>query len=301
MNTREELTLIVPSGIGDFSWIYSKFSSLGVPMHIRVQEGGPPRAEALTELLPLVKSVAHERIAYTALVKRSISPLTSAASIRKHIASTPICVQANTHLETGKRVETWLPELTMNYHYPLNISPKRVVEAVKLLPLSPFICFYSSAESTARAWNGWLENQWFEFMMGFRKRGIEIPFVMVGAGYDAGLGTKIEQLARKAKIAFFNLVGKLHLGSSLHVIRCSEYFLSFPSGLGILADVLECNATMFYPECLRRMIGSWADPQSLASGRFREMIFPNPDWTADWVVNHFKIVEKIEERNKEEK
>ena len=278
------LTVVVPAGIGDFSWIYSKLMTLGIPLRVRGTAAGPPRLVPFLRMFPNVTPLPSVKMSFTTLKRKSIPPHTPKSVLLT--ASGEVHLEPNTWLESGNRLEDWLPELDTNLHYPLIIAEEAIAEADAVLPDCPFVCLFAGNEGTARNWQCWHENEWVEFMVGFRQRIADMPFVLVGAAWDVSMATKIVQRAKQEQLSIYNLVSTLALPVSLQVIVRSEYFIAFPSGLGILANVMHQPATMFYPgQSLLRMPGTWCDPATVASHEFRELPFPAPEAMVEWLDN----------------
>lgn len=293
---RGEMTVIVASGIGDFSWVWSKICRLDCDFHIRIaQTGGPSRLLPFVELLPKVSSVGVVRMNFQQLRSKGVSACTNLAQLESLRQQGPISIEANTHLETGNRIETFLPEIPIDYHYDIRISKEHVDQALALIPGYPFLCIFTSAVGTAKAWNAWLPNEWANFLIMFRENVADIPVVHLGARWDMNMAVEVEKLAKLHGLKYVNLVGKTHIAAALHIMSLSSYFLAFPSGMAVLADVICAPATMFWPKIAPHihMVHKFADPESTSSGRFHEQFFVPPAEYLNWLVNTYKIKDKL--------
>lgn len=287
------LRINVPTGIGDFSWIYSKLLAMKLPMDVVVAKGHPPRLVPIAELLPSVYSMSVGRVGYEIIDANKVGPKTSRQYLLDWPADVVIPISANRHLEQGNRIETWLPELPVDHHYKVEISPQHVAAAEALLPYKDFVCLFAANKKTCEAWSGWMAPQWCDFMQLFRRRIGDLPFVLIGAGWDIGLGGEIACEAERTGIPLTDLTGKTILGASFHIMKRSKYFIAFPSGMAVFGHVLKIPTTMFYPDCLQNMIGTFDSPEARETNRFYETPFCSPSSLVDWLINVYGIKNKI--------
>jgi hypothetical protein len=66
-----------------------------------------------------------------------------------------------------------------------------------------------------------------------------------------------------------NLIAKTHIGEVITLLESLDYLFAFPSGIGVLGDVVGCPTLHFLPamERLRHLRETYADPFTLATGR----------------------------------
>lgn len=291
------MKIVVASGIGDFSWVWSKLCQLDCEFHVGVaQTGGPLRLVQLLDLLPKVKAHSKVPMSFAQLKQLGVpSPTTIVGLDQIWREKGVVYTEANTHIETGNRIETWIPEIPIDYHYDINIPQQYVDIALAFMVESPFVVLYTSQIATSTAWCGWLSTQWVQFMELLRKRVGDISFVLVGAAWDVDMATQIEAQVKPLHLKFHNLVNKLHLGSTLHLMNLAKYTVAFPSGIAVLSDVICSPATMFWPKALPHinMVGKFADPESISSGRFHETFFCDPKVLVDWIVGEYKLADKL--------
>jgi hypothetical protein len=275
--------------------MYSKLINLGLPLDVWVSPGHPARALPYAELLPGVASATYGGLDYKRLKMQALPAFTPAHQLRALAeAGVRVCLEANSHLEAGRQLEQWLPDLPTLYHYPMNIEPHAGAADV-LYPVTPepYVLVYASSMGSVKAWSGWLAHDWANFMLSLRQRVADVPFVLTGAAWDAQLGIHVEQTAKHAGLRITNLIGKTHIGSTLRLMQRASYFVSFPSGLGILANVINVPATMLYPPQIRKIMGTWADPETLKSNRFKECLFCPPDQLAAWIQDVYKLKDNL--------
>lgn len=290
------MTVVVPSGIGDFSWSYSKLCHLTCKLDVQVaQTGGPLRLAPYAKILPKVRGVSRRRMNWPELKAQAIPSETTLAQLNAMREGGEVFIETNSHLESNRHLRDWLPELPINHHYDINIPKDDVEGASNLVPDGPFITLFASSIATSRAWKAWQQKEWVRFMDLIRRHLGDIEFVLVGAQWDTDLGRLIATEAKQAKLKLTNLVSMTTAGMVIHIISLSKYFVAFPSGLGILADVICAPATMFYADIAahRGIMGNWADEESLNTLRYHERIFCPPEEYASWLLHTYKLKEKF--------
>ncbi len=160
------MKLIVPAGIGDWSWIWSKLCSVKEEISsIRVVDGAPRRTVPYIqacgfmdvdydvdikgprgEIYPAIIGRDYMRILQIEgllgidfaskptwekirkITHRSADP-DIPAPVPLSVATLPL--EANKHLEEGWPLADWLPDLPTNYHYPLYVKTEEKASAIK--------------------------------------------------------------------------------------------------------------------------------------------------------------------------
>lgn len=280
------LRVELPAGIGDFSWTWSKLSTLGVPIDIRISADNPPRTQPLVELLPGVDKADSKGMPYHDLRRVALSKHTRKEFLLENVGSgLRLPLEANTHLDAGGRIEAWLPDVGVDHHYPINVPDGHVAAAEATFPTGrPYLAIFCASRPGILNWKAWAETQWIEFLQMFQRQVADWPVALLGAGWDTKFAGELEARARAAGVrTLVNLTDKLPLGGSLHLIRKARYFIGFPSGLSVLAHVMKCPATMFYPVSLNPMIGAWSTKEMTGSNTFHETLFCHPETLMRWL------------------
>lgn len=290
------MNVVVPSGIGDFSWSYSKLCNLSCLFDVEVaQTGGPLRLAPYAQILPKVETVGHRRMSWEQLKKAAIPAETTLEQLDSFRQAGTVFIETNSHLEANRHLRDWLPDLPIKHHYEIRIPKDDAVKAAALAPKDPFIAIFASSVETSRAWNTWQEKEWVKLMNLIQRNAGPVEFVLLGANWDRNLAVRIEREARMANVPFSNLVGETTIGMCLQIITLSSYFIAFPSGLGILADVLCAPATMFYAHvgAHEGIIHNWADPESIQSLRYFESMFIPPEEYAKWLLHTYNLKDEL--------
>ena len=283
---------LVPSGIGDISWIYSKLVSLDVPLHMSVTPGQPQRAVPYLELLPRVVRADYGGLPTDEVLRLGQHPNMRAADVLLRAREKPLPIQINTHLEHGQRIELYMPELPVQHHYRIAIPEADVMAARRaLVPWERFVTFYCANARTAAAWKGWASSDWAEMaallVPAYQLDGV----VMIGADWDISLAAEIAPRIEAAGVAVKNLTGHLSMGASLHVIREGRYLVAFPSGMPILAAVMRCPVMMFYPKHLEPMQIAFADPEMIEEGTYKGCQFCPATRAFAWIKERWPVMD----------
>lgn len=263
------LRLIVPPGIGDTGWIYSKVEALAVKRRTTFLPcyDNPQRSLPYLQLLPNIYTDGYANVPYRVAGKQLLSTLTDLSTL----ADGTYNVSLNAHLEAGCRLEAAFPTQSTNLHYAMNLpaagDAENQLDAVAGLRIG----FYCSSNRHRGGLGFWDAEQWVTFLEGVKEAVGACTFVSVGAAYDDRTVDVGLRLAARGHKVLAN-IGQ-EIGHSLNLMKRMHYFFAFPSGLGIVADVMNLPGMMWFWGNLpkyRRMSGiftSWADPKNLESGR----------------------------------
>ena len=291
----QPLSFVVPPGIGDISWIYSKLVGLNHPLHFIVPGGDHNRAVPYLKLLPVVASCEYGQVANPA---NSNGGRAGADWTRERLIEEAsrrrVPIEMNTWLEAGNRIEGFMPELATEHHYEVDIDPvlrQLAFDALSILRQERYICLYCASRSMVEHWGGWGPEIWADFA-GLLWGAFDIGgFVLIGAGWDRSFADDVLKQIRQQKggLPIIDLVGKLAIGASLEVVRRSAYLVAFPSGIPILAAVMGNPVLMFYPKHLKPMHDTWADPEMISSGAYKAMQFCSPEQALEWIRDGYRL------------
>lgn len=268
-----------PAGIGDLSWLYSKLCTLDEPLDYLVADGWPYRAKEYMELLPKVASVEYGKFEYQDILefeeaqRANDNPLTSWKAVC-NLNGTAVLLQPNLHLERGKPLKEWMPDLETDYHYSIQISADALNEATKLLAhVERGVGISCASYRGAKAWKTWDFLQWKELCDHLVRAGHRLVFM--GGGWD--------DLTRSVALEFENhtdLVGKTTFEVACAVHKQLPFYVGFSSGLGIIRTVLGLPTMMLWPDHQQPLSTSWADPDDLSSRRYVATPYMEPSLIA---------------------
>jgi len=276
------LILLVPPGIGDFSAMYQKLCCIDRDIIIRPSADAPERIGPYLDILPKVKNGGYSGHNAMASVTNTLPPGTDVANLQDGTYLLAI----NTFLEYGGKVADWIPGPT-EYHYTMHRPLNHIGPVYDFLISSgathPLIGVYCSAYGNSRHWGFWGPVEWKEFLSEVRKMvPPEATFIFIGAEYDIQISDVLYDWMQKEGIRSFYTVGSFHIAGTIELIKNLDYFFSFPSGLGFLADVIRTPNFMWFPPHLDPMRGTFADPEQYESEQTLHVLFTGPKVAAKW-------------------
>ena len=271
------MRIIVPSGIGDFSWIYAKLSTLHTMLDVAVVRGGYRRLLPYLEILPYVENRSETEERYAHLLPVSMPWYTTKEQLLEAGKQAPLAIAANQHLEAGNDLESWLPDIECDYHYAINALPEHRKQASAAMEgIERYHVIFTASLDSRAIWHGWTAEDWMTYIKEFDKLHGEVTPVLVGAEWDLKVCNMLEAQIIASGRKCRNLCAKLHIGATLEVMKKAIYVAAFPSGIAITANVINAPAMMFWPKSLEAMMHSFADPADIESGRFVETLFIDP-------------------------
>lgn len=266
-------TLSVPAGIGDISWMYSKLKHVN-PFRWLVADGWPARSVPYLKLLPRVADADYGRFDYSDIIRFEeavgvgMSPYWSDL---KSYAGGNLFLEANRHLELGKPLAEWLPDLPTDYHYEIRIPEEEGQRASKLIEHMPRPIWGISAASYrgAEAWKTWGVVPWREFL----KRWLAHAggsVLLMGANWD-------DLTFALASEGYEDIVGKTSVPMALWLVREIDGYIGFSSGLGIIRTVFNKPTMMMWPHHQMELSRSWADPEMMETGSYVATLWKEPE------------------------
>lgn len=303
------LRVAVPSGIGDAVWALMKIPAMlraygAKKAHVALCGAPPHRAQEFVERFDFVASAEYSE--WECLEADRQTPegvLNWAPSGRGWHHEFDWMLQANRHLETGQRLETWLPEFETDW----NIADRFLftggeLRRARLLEqeLGPYGVFYLGPEegNTTRGHNRgplWKPEEWGKLAAHCRELGLQI--VVVGADYDRSY---FERHVAPHLGTCYDAIGMWPIGQTFAVIQRSRFVVAYQSGIGIFSVYLGIPTACFwrphgdsilpssYVSFSENMASAWAPPEALASGQYLPLIYTHcsPETITDHAQCH---------------
>lgn len=284
------LSFCVPSGIGDISWIYSKLHCAPPDFNFEllVSEGWPHRSVDFCRLLPRVVCASYESISYQdILMFGQLHDVSTFEAISSNGFGRTF-ISCNLHLEQGKRLESWLPDLATDFHYPLNTEVDDRLAAEELLkPYEGCVKIGISAASYrgSEAWDTWRAPKWNRFLDLVKEIvGERCLFVLLGGFWD----DLTFSLSKRDDAC--ELVGKTSVAQAYELHKLLDGYVGFSSGLGVLATLLSKPTVMLWPNHQVDLSNSWAPPEMLKNRSYLACQWVEPFEVANrvepWVKRH---------------
>ena len=298
----------VPGGIGDISWVYGKLRHLSqtsgraVILHAPAEDQ-PQRAYDFIRLLPDVfwGGYLPGRTSWEVHAQSLPAEWPLTAGWGPLIQPLTLNLSANLHLELGRPLREWLPLLPVDYHYPLCFPAKEAQEAAELelnWPKPRIAVYVSNREKErqrAGGWDLWSTLEWLDFLTQIAGAVRVGSFVFLGAEWDRDktefIATELRQRTAHLKVA--TVLGR-PLGVALSVLSRCQYCFAYPSGIGVLANVLQVPALMLLPRLLKGLETAYADPVQLATGYYRAWADPRPAEALEWFLKVGSVAAQLD-------
>ena len=262
----DDLIFEVPPGIGDISWVYSKLHLLPRKIGFRILTIGTNRALPFVNLLPGI-----DNLGYGNKYRENENWLDPNVDLSQLPAGT-YKLMLNPSLESGMKLADAFPKQETNYHYPINTTQRHKTQAKHILDSLhgwPKIGFYCSSHVNAV----WQINEWIQFLTYLNNMFPELGLVAIGASYD-DLTEEVYEMALKMGFNIVSAVGDCEIGATIEILKKLDYFVAYPSGLAILADVVDTPCLMFYWKNYHdKFLDTYADPINISTGRHLNRLF----------------------------
>lgn len=253
----------VPSGIGDVSWAYSKLKALG-PQEYQIADGWPYRTVPYMDLLPEVSKSSYGQFNFSDIVKfetmHGYHPSPRWSEVPQGFGLT--LIEPNRHLEMGRRLEDWLPDLPTDFHYDIRVAEEDAIRARNKLigHPRPWTGISAASYRGSEAWKTWSYADWSPFLKAWHAEAGGTIFLL-GGFWDDLTDTLADD-------GWVSLVGKTSVGSIVETLRLLDYYIGFSSGLGVIRTVLKKNAFMLWPDFQAELSTSWAPPHMLEQNEY---------------------------------
>ena len=263
----------VPSGIGDVSWAYSKLMHLG-KQNYQVADGWPHRTVPYLQLLDHVDQATYGPFNFGDIVRMEgvhgyhPSPRWDQVPQSHGI----IHIEPNRHLEMGRRLEDWLPDLPTEFHYNINVPAEDALKARNKLVghPKPWTGISAASYRGSEAWKTWAYADWSPFLKAWHAE-VGGTIFLIGGFWD-------DLTDSLADDGWTSLVGKTSVASVVETLKMLDFYIGFSSGLGVIRTVLKKNAFMLWPDFQAELSTSWAPPEMLETGSYTAQLWrPHED------------------------
>lgn len=289
------ITLNVCQGVGDIFWVYQKFAPYvdGINFCISqvpsVMAKLQSRAVDFLKLMPKVRDVTFRMITHeqyqmlwvkTYSVEKIIKEFNSGGLKEFDYA-------INTPLENGIRID----DLDPGYEIEETVQVKMEELPEGHLPdqyMTVYVSGSTDDKHAAEKHSLWSVEEWFDFIMKFRKKYDQhVPVVLIGASYDGLVALRLEEKLREAGVETRVLIDEPS-AKVAYILKNSLVYIGYQSGLNILADNLGVKQVMLYFPYLKPMLYTWCKRKHIEDGTFNASTFDNkPDVVLDGLRLYF--------------
>jgi hypothetical protein len=284
-------TIKTTPGLGDSAWVLLKVINAREKFNWFIHDAPPQRGKQIFDLLPMVGTCQYAPgLGYNLIKARNVTKM---ARTWGRIRAQSFFLEANSHLEAGRRIEEFLPDLPTYYHLPFQ-TQAWATEVDAAFPYEgPLIGIYASSYATSRNWGFWQAKEWFELIDMMYRMLPDAKFVIIGAEWDGPMAKELMDMLHADHIPYVDTIGCV-LGYVIELMKILDYAFYFPSGLGIISGLLGKASTMFYsPSAHPRLMRTWADPELIKSGIFTERFFCSPGEAFEHVRDNYQLKSKI--------
>lgn len=261
--------ILIPSGIGDFSWTWSKLICTPHNFHLEYIGGYPDRMKAFFDLLPKDRLLSctpnsqyytrwDEKNELVCCARQGAPAIRKAYRLSDLREGEMMFIESNSYLEAGNRLEGWLADELPNteFHYPLNGTIKGAKKG------DYFIVNYSSY-GTKKNWNYYDVPDSVEFVKFVQKFTGWTP-IFIGGEYD-DYTVDIFRALSDSGVPAISLIGKTpELVTVVALLQQAKMYVGACSGLMVLANILHTAVATYYPGFDvppgRKLAGMWHDP-----------------------------------------
>jgi hypothetical protein len=240
------LNVMLPAGIGDVLWVLAKFSALAKEREIVfwIPDGEQHRSGGLCRMAG---------VDYGYLPTLTTPWVWDQPGSPALPGSGWVAVQANRHLEAGKHLKDWYPELPLQYP-ELNTfyRPPKADYVIGFTCLANYMGGQHQPKVWAEIFNYIHENV--------------APVMIVGAGKDVPFAREVMKHYRSPIPPLFDRP----LEEVIPTVLASKAVVGVASGLLITSIVYGKPSLIAYPRWLAKMPGTWEPPSSKWSWCFTE-------------------------------
>jgi hypothetical protein len=232
------LNVMCPAGIGDVLWILSKFAALAQEREIVfwLPAGEQHRAGGLCRMAG---------VHYAYLPTLTTQWVWSQPGSPEIPESGWIAVQANRHLEAGKHLKDWYPELPLAYpELSVRFQPKKADYVIGFMCLATYM-------------GGQLQPKEWAAIFEYVEKHVA-PVVIVGAGRDVDFAREVMKFYKSPLPPLFDAP----LEEVLPTVLGAKAVVGVASGLLISGITYGKPSLIAYPRWLTSMPGTWEPPSS---------------------------------------
>lgn len=215
---KQELRIYCPDGIGDLHWVFLKLGAIvkacgakKVHLFLRDLEPiRPKRADEFIKMNPLITDLTYTKQTMQVPIYGYVQGIEPYDYV---LDPTPI-------LAHGRRIEDWIPDLPVDYEYPLDLPAYKNLDCAAI--------YYGDHLAEANWANGWGDEQWATVTKVLRKKA---PVVLLGLECDRG---KTNSVLRNRTLDVIDMVGKTSFIEAYRLAMGAKVLVGSVSGLTIV-------------------------------------------------------------------
>ncbi|MFA5715286.1 MAG: glycosyltransferase family 9 protein [Candidatus Paceibacterota bacterium] len=256
-----EITIDTPQGIGDLIWVYRKLSlyydkiniNVLVVGHNEVQE----RSRNFLSTLDMVGKVNFKKVTGKEY-GRVASGFYKMEEIKNEYS-------VNAWLEKGIHIDD-IDKFQVNWNINLKLGSLNISKEYVLLYVSG--CNHNSTNYQMSS------NMWADIVLSVCKKIDTYNCILIGAQYDEKKLVEINNII-KDKLNT-NVISKASIQDTTKIISEAKYFISYQSGLCVIAEELNIPTLMIYFPENKNLINSWNRKENINRNLFCNHFFGEP-------------------------
>ncbi len=292
-----------PLGIGDCFWPCQKLKGLSklcdyAPIHAYVNKSENHKSVGFLQLIPHIEKADFHVLAPNRIISQ-LPPSYKAERWSTLEGSEgwnnfDYIFCANGHIEDGKPIAEWMPELETEYDFDYMLDDQAREDA-ELLMSDPAVLLYPSAYGPNYGFHKmwWSVADWVEVIRLFNQKNIVPTLVGANTEGDLAYANRLTLASfRNPKIEFKSVVGLTTIAAMVAMLQRCKVWIGLNSGFGIVAASMQTPTLMMWAD-RRWPIGdtffrpamqtAWLHPDRLDV--YRTVSFGSPDMDAPGVVD----------------
>lgn len=252
----QPLRVAMPLGIGDTMWVCQKLRALsklhgGRPVHAYVNKSPDHASVGFLQLCPQVEQ-AHQSDQAIYMIHNDLDrpykdEKWSSLEGCRDWRGFDYVLQANGHLESGKPLSSWLPELEVEYSFPLNI-PQAERDYARSLAAPGSVLLYPSGISANTGFhrNWWTVRHWAQVIRGLNAHGIAPVLVGAKSVNDRRYRDLLVQVCKG--LHYVDTITHTNIPQVLAMVEDAAVWCGLNSGLGIVSAMRYTPTLMFWAD-----------------------------------------------------
>ncbi len=244
---------IVPGGMGDIAWVYAKLCNLKEPFVMAVAGDAQTRGQWTLSLrsMPFIELL--ENVKYATVAACGSDQVCWSAHITDytngHLPSSPAFIACNRWLESGSKLDKFLPLLNTTRHFPMKRPQWAMDESYLFLGKDEraFAVYPSSATYFANQ-NLPIEG-WLYLIQKLAAQDLDRRIILMGAPWDLTLLVPLyDALCSIGLGDRVTMMHDRHLAVTLEVLRRCDFLVGAVCGLTIVAEYQGVPTVHLYPK-----------------------------------------------------
>lgn len=188
-----------------------------------------------------------------------------------------IWLHPNKHIENGNRIEDFLPKLQdTQYQLEWNFDQKDYDRAVNVTKNKKTVIIYTSSLNNNTIFGSnilgkWSAHNWTYLIKRLKETYENLNIIWIGASYDHTIKTRFINEQN------FDLISNYFIDEPatfiLPLLKMSNCFISYQSGLSVLSVYDNVPTCMLYFNYLEKLIGTWEPANSLQDEKLYKPLY----------------------------